>query len=226
MRMLLLALVSACAAGYGAPGPGASNVTRVNGPGAYVDATCTGWCPVYLQNGYVRADGPGLKFMFGAKLGVTDGGFAGRERAIGIGSEPHVDLTWVSATDRWAVTATAGYVFQSLYYPDDTVSFRGFTPSASFHWGLRRRLYIHAGVGHSFGTIELAPEAADDGMTASLDQHRGLAGLTFVFRRTPTIDFALRLEANAYVSGNVTIGSESGRMSGWGLTFEGLLSRF
>ncbi len=224
--ILVLAFTSACAAGFGAPGPGAAGVIRVNGPGAYVEPGCTGWCKVTLRDGYVRRDGPGFKFMFGSKLGVTDGSFGARDRTVGIGSEPHVDISFVPHSDRWALTATVGYVFQSLRYDDDTVSFRGVAPSASFHWGVRRRLYVHGGVGHAFGSLKVAPEAAADGVSSSAGQHRALAGVSFVFRRTPTIDFALRLEANAFFGDDVMLGTEPGHLAGSGLTVEGLLSRF
>jgi hypothetical protein len=217
MRAAIVLLVFAgCAAGFGAPGPGAAGVVRVNGPGVYVDPTCVGWCKAVYRDGYIKRDGPGLKFMLGTKIGVTNGKLDTRERVIGIGSEPHVDLSFVPRSDRWAITASAGYVFQSFYYDDDTVAFRGITPSATFHWGLRRRFYVHGGVGHSYGSITVTPEGADSGMSAAAGQNRALAGATFVFRRTPSIDFALRVEANAY----------SGDMSGMGVTVEGLLSRF
>jgi hypothetical protein len=229
MRRLLACVslsLAACAAGYGAPGPGASRITRVHGPSVYTDPFCYGWCKVYLDPGFIHKDGPGLKFMFGAKLGASHGAFAGRERALGIGSEPHIDLTWVPKSDRWAVTATVGWVFQTLFYEHDVVQYSGVAPSASFHYGLRRRLYVHAGLGRHLGTLEVAPEAASDGMTASAGVSRVLGGMTFVFRRTPSIDFALRVEASAYASDEVTIGPERGRFTGWGLTFEGLLSSF
>ncbi len=219
-------LASACAAGFGAPGPGAAGVVRVNGPGAHVEPGCTGWCKVTLADGYVKKDGPGFKFMFGTKLGITDGKLGARARSKGIGSEPHLDVSFVPHSDRWAITASVGYVLQTLWYPDDTVGFDGVAPIASFHWGLRRRLYVHGGVGHAFGTVKVAPEAAAPGISAGAGQQRVLAGLTFVFRRTPTIDFALRLEANAYTTGEVMLGGERGSLSGWGVTFQGLLSRF
>jgi hypothetical protein len=183
----------------------------------YVDPSCVGWCKAVYRDGYVKRDGPGIKFMFGTKVGVTDGKLGTRERTLGIGSEPHVDLSFVPRSDRWAVTASAGYVFQSLYYDADTVAYRGITPSATFHWGMRRRLYVHGGVGHGFGEIVVTPEGADEGMAISAGQNRALGGATFVFRRTPSIDFALRVELNAYTAGD---------MSGWGATVEGLLSRF
>ncbi|HUQ05265.1 MAG TPA: hypothetical protein VM261_22330 [Kofleriaceae bacterium] len=224
--VVLIVLASGCAAGFGAPGPGAAGVIRVNGPGMYVDPGCVGWCKARYADGYVKRDGPGLKFMFGTKIGVTSGKLAARERTLGIGSEPHVDLSFVPRSDRWAITATAGYVFQSLTYDADTVAYRGFTPSATLHWGVRRRLYVHGGVGHSFGSIAVTPEGTDDGMSAGAGQHRALAGATLVFRRTPMIDFALRVEANAYTTGEVALGADDGALSGWGVTCQGLLSRF
>lgn len=229
MRMLplvLVALAPACAAGFGAPGPGAAGIVRVNGPGMYVEPGCVGWCRAVYRDGYVKRDGPGFKVMFGTRLGVIDGTFAGRPSALGMTGEPHMDLSFVPRGDRWAITATAGYLFQTLSYDDATVAYRGVTPSATFHWGLRRRVYVHGGIGHGLGAIVVTPDGADDGMSTGAGQHRALAGATFVFRRTPMIDFALRVEASAYTTGDVTLGTDRGALRGWGVTFQGLLSRF
>lgn len=225
--MAAAALAAAgCAAGFGAPGPGAAGVVRVNGPGVYVDPTCVGWCPAVYRDGYVRRDGPGLKAAVGVRLGVVDGWFAARPATVGPAGEPHVDVTWVPRSDRWAMTATVGYLFQSLAYDDATIAYRGVTPSATFHWGVRRRLSVHAGLGHAFGTVAVTPDGADAATTAGAGQHRALVGATVVFRRTPTIDVALRLEASAFTTGEVAIGAERGGVHGWGVSVEGVVSRF
>ncbi len=222
----ILGLLPACAAGFGAPGPGAAGIVRVKGPGTYVEPGCVGWCRAVYRDGYVKRDGPGFKVMFGTKLGVTDGSFAARAATLGTTGEPHLDVSFVPRSDRWAVTATAGYLFQTLWYDDATVSYRGLAPSVAFHWGLRRRVYVHGGLGRGFGSLVVTPDGAEDGVSAGAGQHRALAGASFVFRRTPSIDFALRVEANAYTTGEVPLGTERGALRGWGVTFQGLLSRF
>ncbi|MBK9032864.1 MAG: hypothetical protein IPL61_16595 [Myxococcales bacterium] len=229
MRRAVVAAVVAlagCAGGIGAPGPGGAGVIRVRGPGAVVEPGCVGWCRVSLRDGVIRRDGPGLKVTFGARIGVVHGALGARGAVLGLAGEPHLDVGWVPVSDRWALTASLGYVFQTLPYGDDTVAYRGVAPSLRAAWGLRRRLAVHAGVGAARGAITVTPDADAPAMTAAASQARALAGATLVLRRTPSIDLALRVEASAFASGQVAVGGERGRLAGWGVTSQLVVSSF
>ncbi len=221
-----LAALAGCAAGLGAPGPGAAGVIRVRGPGAYVEPGCVGWCRVSLRDGLIRRDGPGLKVAVGARLGVVRGALGDRGATVGLAGEPHLDLGFVPVSDRWALTASLGYAFQSLPYDDATIAYRGVAPSLRFAWGLRRRLAVHAGGGYGFGTVTATPEVGGASMSADAGQARVLAGAAVVIRRTPSIDLTLRLEASAFTTGEVAVGADRGRLTGSGVSAELVVSGF
>ena len=221
-----LTALAGCAAGFGAPGPGAAGVIRVRGPGAYVEPGCVGWCRVSLRDGLIRRDGPGLKVAVGARLGVVRGALGDRGATVGLAGEPHLDLGFVPVSDRWALTASLGYAFQSLPYDDATIAYRGVAPSLRFAWGLRRRLAIHAGVGATLGTITATPDAGGASTSADAHQPRALAGASLVLRRTPSIDLTLRVEATAFTTTEVTVGAAPGRLAGSGVSAELVVASF
>lgn len=220
------AALAGCAAGLGAPGPGAAGVIRVRGPGAYVEPGCVGWCRVSLRDGVIRRDGPGLKITVGARVGAVRGALGDRAAVLGLAGEPHLDLGFVPVSDRWALTASLGYAFQSLPYDDATIAYRGVAPSLRFAWGLRRRLAVHAGVGYAFGALTATPDAGGAAMTVDADQARALAGAALVLRRTPSIDLTLRLEAAAFATGELAVGADRGRLTGSGVSAELVVSAF
>jgi hypothetical protein len=227
VAVVALALAPGCAAAVGAPGPGGSGLERVRGPSTYVDdPDGDGYGYVHYDPGFVHVADGGVSFVFGAKIGVTRAGFGARDAVTGLGSEPHLDLTYVPRSDRWALTGTLGWVFQTLTYDDDVVKFSGFAPSVTMAVAVRRRFYVHAGGGGGIGNVSVTPEGDDYGTSARAYELRGLGGFTFVFRRTPNIDMAFRLEGNLYRSTEVMIEGERGAMSGYGATFEMILSGF
>jgi hypothetical protein len=228
MRRMALAalLLTGCAAAVGAPGPGGSGVIRRHGPSTYVEPINESYGYVHYDPGYVHTAGGGISFVFGAKLGATRGSLGGRRAAFGLGSEPHADFVYVPKSDRWSATLGLGWVFQTIYGDSDNVEFNGFAPSVTVQVGLWRRLYVHAGAGVALGSISVVPDGGGDSPSADATELRALAGFTFVFRRTPMVDLALRFEGNAYTSQSVMVGGESGKLSGLGATFEIVMSYF
>lgn len=221
-----LTALAGCAAGFGAPGPGAAGVIRVRGPGAYVEPGCVGWCRASLRDGLIRRDGPGLKVAVGARLGVVRGALGDRGATVGLAGEPHLDLGFVPVSDRWALTASLGYAVQSLPYDDATIAYRGVAPSLRFAWGLRRRLAVHAGVGATLGAITVTPDAGGAAMSVDAAQPRALVGAALVLRRTPSIDLTLRVEAAGFTTREVAVGGEHGRLTGWGVSGELVVASF
>lgn len=225
--MIALWAAAGCAGSFWAAGPGGSGVQRKASDGFVVTGGGYGYVTGYRVPGAVHAGGGGIGMSLGTKLGATYGAFGERDRVMGIGSEPHLDLVFIPASDRWSATATAGWVFRSLYYDDaDDIAYHGFAPSLSVHYALRRRLWVHVGAGYTFGSIKIAPEVADMATSTGAGELRALGGMSWVFRRTPRLDIVLRVELNAYRSDEVTVLGETGRLQGAGVTFQAIWSTF
>lgn len=212
--LLLLLGITGCAFTRGAAIPGGACVERVPDLGRAGDGALP--------------DHPRWSWGAGAKIGVASGRFGDRPRSLGLGPAGlHLDLVYFprAGHDQLAVSGTVAYHAESIYDGPDQIGFSGFSPEAAIHYGLVRRLSVHAGAGVGFG--DLALTAGDDPeVTASATEAHAFAGLTVVFRRTPLIDISLRVEGGVFTTTEATLAGDTGSLTGEGVMFEGIFSSF
>jgi hypothetical protein len=199
----LALLLPGCAGGLWGYGPGTNGLQR---SGSGVDKT-TGHVHSY------RAEAGDTEFgtQLGARVGAAWAKLPGEALATGLAVDAHADLSL--AFPKWGVGVSGGYTADRTGFDGHTWFYSGFPIVAYGQYSLARRFFLHAGGGYVvFGSVkriedDSAPEAVGDANAL-----RGLFGANWVFARSETRDFVLRVEARGTKSQAVRV---AGRDAGW-----------
>lgn len=159
---------------------------------------------------------------YGIQLGLRAGAAAASAGAIDSGTalvwEPHTDIVVASA--RWGVGVSAGYTNEHIFGSESggELIYSGFPFSAYGQYGLHRRIFVHAGAGRvAWGGVK---RTLPDETSADASAWRGFGGITFVFKRSSSLDLALRLEARVQRSSTVMLGGQDATWSSMALMGE------
>lgn len=178
-------LLTGCAGGFGTYGPGMTKVNRVN----------KGWSPTapgsswgtYHQTSY-KSGGVNGGAEVGARMGVVHATASDAKSATGLATDVHADI--VVGGDAWSASVTGGYTSDRMFDSVDSFFFSGFPVGVVGAYGWQK-IFFHAGVSRVFAA---SIKNIDSDESTDVGAWRGAAGVTFVLKRSPANDFALRFE--------------------------------
>lgn len=142
--------------------------------------------------------------QLGARVGATWAKLPGQALNMGLAVDAHADATL--AFPRWGLGLAAGYTGDRTAFDDHEWFYSGFPVVLYGQYLLAERFFLHAGGGRVlFGSVKRIEDDTAPEVSADADAWRGLAGANWVFSRSASNDFVLRIEGRGTWSSAVKV---------------------
>jgi hypothetical protein len=168
------------------------------------------------------------EIVYGAQLGARVGAVSATAGDIKSGSglavDAHADI--VVAAEKWGVGVSSGYTSDRMFGTDNGGSFfySGVPIAAYGQYGLTRRIFVHGGAARIVhGAVK---RIEPDELSVDAGAWRAFGGISFVFKRSPRTDLALRLEVRTQRSSSVMLEGMNATWSSTGLLAELIWASF
>ena len=185
-------------------GPGTDGLQRVSHGVTQTTATERATNTGHTYSEAYESSEMQLGIQLGARVGATWAKIPGESLSTGFAGDAHVDVTL--ALPKWGFGVEGGYTADRAGFGEHTWFYSGVPLVAYAQYSIVPRFFVHGGGGYVIaGSVKRIEDDTAPEVTGDANAFRAFIGSNWVFSRSSTNDFVLRVEGRGTWSEDVRV---------------------